>query len=633
MSVTNVTNVADVMVIVKKGRGRPKGKKNKVKDPNDPQVSKSTVPGKRGPGRPPGSKNKAKGEKGEVVSSTLPTISTISTASASATSKKKGPGRPPGSKNKKTLAKENSGVGTYGTVGASVSTSTSTEKRRPGRPKGSVVGKKKNNDATSTFGKKRKVTYIMKNGKEEKRKPGRPPEGAIIITKEITADGKEVVVETKMITKDPIFKNNIESKGEIQIQIQNPKDSKVKKSLHHTEHVQHAQHIAEELELIDQKSSFLTLFDSSWKRNSTNHLQELNDYIDPVSGLLMSEVKQIDYSGSFEKLLNEKFPTQEQLMEYKQMRKKRGKKSKIDISCDLAIAEEEGYLHIYEANERAKSISFVEKTQVRKLCTFQCSRCKFCTAEVEMDIDDDENKFVCPKWNDLNDDFDHRRPTYLEMPSNSFSSFSSSSKKIDYLKLYARNDVHITPEGRCIGSGRPPWEKMIVIKRRYFKSEEEKNICAVPVCKTKLDKWEFWKCDKCKRYEIDNESWFAKLARENDCKNNPAHRLLTYEEMSQYLRYLNEWEYPWDFENRDSKLKLLEELKLIPPIMNSNFKWIETSKDEYDELYEILHSKMKMSNKTRKRKKCSDKKDQKEKKKKKKKHIENIVNIENGEEL
>ncbi|MEM9600522.1 MAG: DUF4282 domain-containing protein [Pseudomonadota bacterium] len=63
--------------VTKRGRGRPKGSKNKPK-----AATTSAAPVKRGPGRPKGSKNK--------------TTSTKSTA----TPAKRGPGRPKGSKNK-----------------------------------------------------------------------------------------------------------------------------------------------------------------------------------------------------------------------------------------------------------------------------------------------------------------------------------------------------------------------------------------------------------------------------------------------------------------------------------------------------------------------------------------------------
>ena len=70
---------------VKRGRGRPKGSKNKPKAASATTASKDQ-PVKRGRGRPKGSKNKPK------------------TTSAAAAPAKRGPGRPKGSKNKTSSA-------------------------------------------------------------------------------------------------------------------------------------------------------------------------------------------------------------------------------------------------------------------------------------------------------------------------------------------------------------------------------------------------------------------------------------------------------------------------------------------------------------------------------------------------
>lgn len=69
---------------VKRGRGRPKGSKNKPKTGTDAKPASSTAPAKRGPGRPKGSKNK--------------TPSKTSSSAKTASSGRRKPGPKPGRK-------------------------------------------------------------------------------------------------------------------------------------------------------------------------------------------------------------------------------------------------------------------------------------------------------------------------------------------------------------------------------------------------------------------------------------------------------------------------------------------------------------------------------------------------------
>ena len=109
----------------KRGRGRPKGSKNKATLANaqaaQKQLTASAATEKRGRGRPKGSKNKATLAKEQAAQKQL---------AVSAASEKRGRGRPKGSKNKTTLANEQS-------ARKQLTASAATEKRGRGRPKGS----------------------------------------------------------------------------------------------------------------------------------------------------------------------------------------------------------------------------------------------------------------------------------------------------------------------------------------------------------------------------------------------------------------------------------------------------------------------------------------------------------------
>ena len=109
----------------KRGRGRPKGSKNKATLANQNEAQKqltaSAANEKRGRGRPKGSKNKATLAKEQAAQKQQ----TASSATA-----KRGRGRPKGSKNKATLAKEQAAQ-------KQLTASAATEKRGRGRPKGS----------------------------------------------------------------------------------------------------------------------------------------------------------------------------------------------------------------------------------------------------------------------------------------------------------------------------------------------------------------------------------------------------------------------------------------------------------------------------------------------------------------
>lgn len=80
-------SAADAPAVKKRGRGRPKGSKNKPKAASTAAASKD-APVKRGRGRPKGSKNKPKA------------------ATSAAAPAKRGPGRPKGSKNKTTSGRK-----------------------------------------------------------------------------------------------------------------------------------------------------------------------------------------------------------------------------------------------------------------------------------------------------------------------------------------------------------------------------------------------------------------------------------------------------------------------------------------------------------------------------------------------
>jgi hypothetical protein len=59
MSDTGIIDLGTGAVVEKRGRGRPRGSKNKPKDASN-VASSSSVPVKQRPGRPLGSKNKPK---------------------------------------------------------------------------------------------------------------------------------------------------------------------------------------------------------------------------------------------------------------------------------------------------------------------------------------------------------------------------------------------------------------------------------------------------------------------------------------------------------------------------------------------------------------------------------------------
>ena len=109
----------------KRGRGRPKGSKNKAtlakEQAAQKQQTASSATAKRGRGRPKGSKNKATLAKEQAAQKQL---------TVSAASEKRGRGRPKGSKNKATLANEQAAQ-------KQLTASAATEKRGRGRPKGS----------------------------------------------------------------------------------------------------------------------------------------------------------------------------------------------------------------------------------------------------------------------------------------------------------------------------------------------------------------------------------------------------------------------------------------------------------------------------------------------------------------
>uniref|UniRef100_UPI002803AF34 hypothetical protein n=1 Tax=uncultured Anaerobiospirillum sp. TaxID=265728 RepID=UPI002803AF34 len=109
----------------KRGRGRPKGSKNKATLANQNEAQKqqtaSAANEKRGRGRPKGSENKATLAKEQAAQKQQ---------TASAATEKRGRGRPKGSKNKATLANEQAAQ-------KQLSASAVTEKRGRGRPKGS----------------------------------------------------------------------------------------------------------------------------------------------------------------------------------------------------------------------------------------------------------------------------------------------------------------------------------------------------------------------------------------------------------------------------------------------------------------------------------------------------------------
>lgn len=106
----------DKATVQKRGRGRPKGSKNKATP-----ASAATIAAKRGPGRPKGSKNKST-TKTAATPKAAATAKTATATKASSAPAKRGRGRPKGSKNKPKP------------VGASTG---SAPKRGPGRPKGS----------------------------------------------------------------------------------------------------------------------------------------------------------------------------------------------------------------------------------------------------------------------------------------------------------------------------------------------------------------------------------------------------------------------------------------------------------------------------------------------------------------
>ena len=109
----------------KRGRGRPKGSKNKTtlakEQAAQKQQTASSENAKRGRGRPKGSKNKATLANEEAAQKQL---------TASSAPEKRGRGRPKGSKNKTTLAKEQAAQ-------KQLTASAAAGKRGRGRPKGS----------------------------------------------------------------------------------------------------------------------------------------------------------------------------------------------------------------------------------------------------------------------------------------------------------------------------------------------------------------------------------------------------------------------------------------------------------------------------------------------------------------
>ena len=138
----------------KRGRGRPKGRKNKItlakEQAAQKQQTASSATAKRGRGRPNGSKNKATLANEQAAQKQL---------TASAATEKRGRGRPKGSKNKATLAKEQAAQ-------KQLTASAATEKRGRGRPKGS-----KNK---ATLANERLANNQAATAATEKRGRGRP---------------------------------------------------------------------------------------------------------------------------------------------------------------------------------------------------------------------------------------------------------------------------------------------------------------------------------------------------------------------------------------------------------------------------------------------------------------------------
>ena len=139
----------------KRGRGRPKGSKNKATLANQNEAQKqltaSAANEKRGRGRPKGSKNKATLAKEQAAQKQQ----TASSATA-----KRGRGRPKGSKNKTTLANELA-------VQKDQTASAATEKRGRGRPKGSKNKAKLANEQAAQ-------KQLTASAAPEKRGRGRP---------------------------------------------------------------------------------------------------------------------------------------------------------------------------------------------------------------------------------------------------------------------------------------------------------------------------------------------------------------------------------------------------------------------------------------------------------------------------
>ena len=139
----------------KRGRGRPKGRKNKItlakEQAAQKQQTASSATAKRGRGRPNGSKNKATLANEQAAQKQL---------TVSAASEKRGRGRPKGSKNKATLAKEQAAP-------KQQTASLATAKRGRGRPKGS---KNKTTFANEQAAQKPLAVFAA----SEKRDRGRP---------------------------------------------------------------------------------------------------------------------------------------------------------------------------------------------------------------------------------------------------------------------------------------------------------------------------------------------------------------------------------------------------------------------------------------------------------------------------
>ena len=139
----------------KRGRGRPKGSKNKAtlakEQAAQKQLAVSAASEKRGRGRPKGSKNKATLAKEQAAQKQL---------AVSAASEKRGRGRPKGSKNKATLANAQAAQ-------KQLAVSAASEKRGRGRPKGS-----KNN--TTLANEQAAQKQLAVSAASEKRGRGRP---------------------------------------------------------------------------------------------------------------------------------------------------------------------------------------------------------------------------------------------------------------------------------------------------------------------------------------------------------------------------------------------------------------------------------------------------------------------------